>query len=128
MVDVGLEIVFALPAFVVEALEEVALTVEEADAGEGDVEVGGALDVVTGEDAEAAGVDGEGFVESELGGEVGDGTGAEDSGVGCAPGAVGLEVLLLSAVGVVDASVQHELGGAALDLVERHVVEDGDGV
>ncbi len=128
LVDVGLEVLFALPAGVVEALQEVSLAVEEADADERNVEVGGALDVVAGENAEAAGVDGEGFVEAELGGEVGDRTGAKDAGVGCAPGAVGLEVLLLAAVGVVDAAVQHQLGGATLDLVERHLVEEGDWV
>ena len=126
LVDVGLEVVFALPAFVVEALEEVSLAVEEADADERDVEVGGALDVVAGEDAEAAGVDGEGLVQAELGGEVGDGARAQDAGVGCAPGAVGVEVFLLAAVGVVDAAVEHVLGGASLDLFERHLVEQRD--
>ena len=59
LVDVGLEILFALPAVFIEALEEVALAVEEADADERDVEIGCALDVIAGEDAEAAGVDGQ---------------------------------------------------------------------
>ena len=89
LVDVGLEVLFLLPALFVEVLQEVALAVEEADADEGNVEIGGALDVVAGEDAEAAGVDGQRLVDAELRGEVGDRARAEDAGVGCAPGAVG---------------------------------------
>ena len=128
LVDVGLEVVFELPSGVVEALEEVSLAVEEADADEWDVEVGCALDVIAGEDAEASGVDGEGFVQAEFGGEVGYWARTQDACVGCAPGAVGLQVLLLAAVGVVDASVQHQLCGATLDLVQRHFVEKRDWV
>ena len=51
---------------------EVALAVEEADADEGQPEVAGRLAVVAGQDAEAAGIDGQAFVEAELGAEVGD--------------------------------------------------------
>ena len=128
LVHVGLEILFLLPAVDVEALAEVSLAVEEADADERNVEVGGALDVVAGEHAEAAGVDGQRFVQAEFGREVGDGTRPQDCRRGRAPGAVGLQILLLAAVGVVDAAVQHQLGGAALDLVERNFVEQGDGI
>src|SRR5271168_467412 len=71
LVDVGREVLFALPAGVVEALQEVSLAIEEADADERDVQIGCALDMVAGEDAEASGVDGEGLVQAELGGEVG---------------------------------------------------------
>ncbi len=123
LVDVGLEVVFALPAFVVEALKEVSLAVEEANADERDAEVGRALDVVSGEDAEASGVDREGLVQAELGREIGHGTRAKNACVGCAPGSVGVEVFLLATVGVVDASMEHLLGSAALDLFESHLVE-----
>ena len=85
LVDVGLEVLFVLPAVLVEALAEVALAVEEADADERDAEVGGALDVVAGEDAEAAGVDRQRLVQAELGGEVGDRAGPQDAGVGARP-------------------------------------------
>ena len=128
LVDVGLEVVFELPSGVVEALEEVSLAIEEADADERDVEVGCALDVVASEDAETAGVDGERFVQAEFSGEVGYRARTQDACVGCAPGAVGLQILLLATVGVVDAAMQHQLCGAALDLVQRHFVEKGDGV
>jgi len=62
-------------------------------------------DVVAGEDAEAAGVDGQGLMQPEFGGRIADGTG-EDAGVGCAPGALAGEVLALAAVTVVDAACQ----------------------
>ena len=65
---------------------------------------------------------------AEFGGEVGDRARAENAGVGRAPGAVCLQVLLAAAVDVVDAAVQDEFGGAALDLAERHFVEQRDGI
>ena len=75
LVDVGVEVLFVLPAVVVEALAEVALVVEQADADERDAQVAGALDVVAGEHAEAAGVDRQRLVQAELGREIGDGLG-----------------------------------------------------
>ena len=56
-----------------DALAEVALGIEKADADEGQAEVAGLFAVVAGEDAQAAGVDGQRLVEAELGAEVGDG-------------------------------------------------------
>ena len=50
-------VVLGLPPGRVEALREVAAAVEQADADERDAELGGGLQVVAGEDAEAAGVD-----------------------------------------------------------------------
>ena len=84
--------------------------------------------MVAGEDAETAGVNGQGFVDAELGGEIGDRVGAQDAGVHGAPGAVGVQIFLLAAVDVVDAAVQAELGGAALQVFQRDFVEQGDGV
>ena len=81
LIDVGLEVLFTLPAILVEALQEVALAIEQADADEGNIEVGGALDVVAGEDAEAAGVDGQRLVQPELGGEIGHGARPQDAGM-----------------------------------------------
>ena len=114
--DVGLEILFPLPAIFVEALEKVSLAVEETDADERNVEVGSALDVIAGEHAETAGVNGQRLVQAELGGEVGNGARAKYAGVGSAPGAICEEILLLAAVDVVDAAVQDKLRGAALDF------------
>jgi hypothetical protein len=61
-----------LPAFAVDGLAEIALAVEQADGDEGQAQVGGALAVVAGEDAEAAGIDRQAFMEAELGAEIGD--------------------------------------------------------
>jgi hypothetical protein len=53
-------------------LLEVTLAVEQADADEGQPHVAGRLAVVAGQNAEAAGVDRQAFVETEFGAEVGD--------------------------------------------------------
>jgi hypothetical protein len=128
LVDVGYEVFFALPAFFIKALEKVTLTVEEAYAYEGDVEIGSAFDVIAGENAEATGVNGERLVETELRGEVGDGAGAKNAGISSAPGAVSLQIFLAAAVDVVDAAVEDQLGGSALDFAQRHLVKKSDGV
>ena len=67
---VGQWVVLGLPVLLVEPLAEVAATVEESDADEREAELRRRLEVVAGEDAEPAGVDGETLVEPELRGEV----------------------------------------------------------
>ena len=61
-----------LPAVAVQALLEVAGLVEQADADDRHAEVGGGLEVVAGEDAQAAGVLRQHLGDAELGAEVGD--------------------------------------------------------
>ncbi len=70
--EVVLGIAFLLPAVDVEVLAEVAFAIHQADADQRQAEVAGALEVVAGEHAEAAGVDRHAFVHAELGREVGD--------------------------------------------------------
>ncbi|GAA2779686.1 hypothetical protein GCM10019017_25690 [Streptomyces showdoensis] len=65
-------VVLLLPAVAGEGLAEVAVAVEQSDADERDAEVAGGLEVVAGEDAEAAGVLGQGGGDAELGREVRD--------------------------------------------------------
>ena len=65
-------IALLLPAVGVEALAEVAVPVEQADADEGHAEVAGRLEVVARQHAEAAGVLRDGLGDAELGREVGD--------------------------------------------------------
>ncbi len=65
-------VLLGLPPGRVQALREVAAAVEEADADERDAELGGALEVVAREDAEAAGVDRQRLLDAELHAEVGD--------------------------------------------------------
>ena len=71
---VGVEhrVVLLLPAVAVQALAEVAGLVEQADADDRHAEVGGRLEVVAGEDAQAAGVLRQRRGDAELGAEVGD--------------------------------------------------------
>ena len=83
---VDVDVVLVLPALAIEPLPEVALVVIEADADQRHAEVRRALDVVAGEDAEAARVDRQRLVEAELGGEVGDRPRPEHAGVARAPG------------------------------------------
>ena len=61
-----------LGAVLVDDLPEKPVLVEEADADEGDVQVAGRLQVVAGEGAEAAGVDGQALVEAVFRRKVGD--------------------------------------------------------
>jgi hypothetical protein len=69
---VDVEIVFMLPARLVEPLPEVALGIEEPDAHERHPEVGCALHMVARQDAKTSGVDRQALVETELGREVRD--------------------------------------------------------
>jgi len=63
---------FLLPSLLGEVLAKVALLVEQPDADEGDAEFTRRLEVVAGEDAEAARVDGQALGEAELHREVRD--------------------------------------------------------
>ncbi len=68
-------VVLLLPAVGRQRLPEVAVAVEQADADDRHPEVGGRLQVVTGQDAEAAGVVRQHLGDAELHREVGDGRG-----------------------------------------------------
>jgi hypothetical protein len=72
VVEIGIGIVRDLVAVVVDALGEIALAIEQADGDEGQAQIGGALAMVAGEDAQAAGIDRKALVEAELGAEIGD--------------------------------------------------------
>src|SRR5579871_4145157 len=62
LADIVLQVRFLLPTAHIQALAEIALAVEEPDADQRDVEVGGALDVIARQDAQAAGIDRKRFV------------------------------------------------------------------
>ena len=61
-----------LDAFLVDLLLEIAVPIEQADRDKIQVEIAGGLAMVARENAEAAGVIRDRFVEAELGGEIGD--------------------------------------------------------
>ena len=84
------EILLALPAGLVQPLQKVALPVKQADADQRNIQVGGALDVVAGQHAQAAGVNGQRFVQAELGGEISHRPRPQHAGMVRAPGAVGV--------------------------------------
>src|SRR5208283_4212008 len=75
LVDIGFEVFLALPAVAIEALAEISLAIEKADADEGDPEIGSALDVIAGQNAQSTGINGERFMHAEFGGEISHGTG-----------------------------------------------------
>ncbi len=103
-------IALLLPAVAREALAEVAVTVEQADADEGYAQVTGGLEMVSGKDAEPAGVLRQSRRHPELGREVGDGGGEP----------VALGVLLLVPPGAVQ--VLPEVGGRLGEPAEELLV------
>ena len=70
--EIGVLVRRLLVAVAVDGLEEIALAIEQAHADERQPRVAGRLAVIAREDAEAAGVDRQAFVEAEFGAEVGD--------------------------------------------------------
>ena len=106
---VHVEIVLVLAPVEIQPLLEVALVVVQAHAHERYPEVRRALDVIACEDAEAARVDRKRLVNTELGGEVGDGPRPQDARVARTPRMFRLEVLLQPAIGIVDPAMELEL-------------------
>src|ERR1019366_6862694 len=128
LIDVGMEVLFVLPALAVEALGEVALAIEQAHADQGNAEVGRAFDMVTGQHAEAARVDGQRFMQAEFSGEIPNRARTQDPGMDGAPGNVGFQILALTTPRVINAAVQHELTRAPFDLRQRHFAKQRDRV
>jgi hypothetical protein len=120
LIDIGLEILLALPAVAIQALAEISLAIKQADANERDAEIGGALDVIAGQNSEAAGIDGQRFVHAKFGGEISHGPGPQHTGAARAPGALRLFVLAQAAIGIVDAAVQGQFVGARFNLARGY--------
>ena len=70
-------VVLGLPIVLVDRLLKVALAVEEADADESKPQIACGTGVVSSQDSQASGRDREGFVEADLGREVGDRVGQQ---------------------------------------------------
>ena len=109
------KILFLLPAVPIQPLAEVALAIKQSDPDQRNVEVGSALDVIAGEHAQAARVNGDRLVQSELCGKIGDRARPQYARVLGAPGSVALQIFALPAVSVVDAAVQYQFARAALN-------------
>ena len=130
---VGVEdgVVLLLPAVAVEALAEVAGLVEQADADDRHADVARRLEVVAGEDAEAAGVLRQGRGDAELGAEVGDGRGDAAVGLLTAPLLVPAVLDEVAVEGLLRPGHPLEEGrvaGEALELLGGDGREHGDGV
>ena len=125
---VDVAVVLLLIARQIESLREISLVVVQPDADERNAEIGRRLDVIAGEDAEAARVDRNRFVQAELGREIRDGSRPEHARVPRAPRARRREVLLHAAVRVVDAAVQHERRRALFEQRGRYLPEQRDGI
>ena len=129
---VGVEdgVVLLLPAVAVQALAEVAGLVEQADPDDRDPDVGGRLEVVAGEDAEATGVLRQGGGDAELGAEVGDRRG-HVLRLLAAPllvPAVLADVPVERLLGGVDPLDEGRVGGEPLELLRRDRRQHGDRV
>ena len=116
-----------LPAVAIEALAEISLAIKQAHADEGDAEIGGALDVVAGQHPESAGIDRERLMHAKFGGKISHGARPQHPGMARTPGSLGVFVFAQAAIGVVDAAVQIEFGGARFEFGERAFVQKGDG-
>ena len=127
MANIRLQVFFLLPATGVERLPEIALAVKQADANQGDAQVGRALNVIARQDPQPAGIFGNRFVQSELSREVRDRARPQHAGVARAPGPIGFEVFELCAAGrcVIDPAMKHQFACSALDLRERNFAQHG---
>ncbi len=117
-----------LVAVDVEMLAEIALGVEQADGDQRDSQAAGALDVVAGQDAEAAGINRHRFVDAELGRKIDNGLGSEHAGVDRAPGVLRSQIFLHPPVGLVDPAIKHQFGGPGLEPLRRELCQEGDRV
>ena len=125
---VGVEqgVALLLPAVRVEALAEVAVAVEQADADERHAEVARRLEVVAGQHAEAARILRHRLGDAELGREVGHEI-ERAVALGLEP-AVALEVALQLAVHLAQEPLEPGVAGEGVEAFARHQAEQADGV
>ena len=116
-----------LPALTGQRLLEVAVPVEQPDAGDRDAEVAGGLEVVAGEDAEAAGVLREDGGDAELRGEVGHGAGPLGRLAPLEPAVAG-QVALEVGAGLAEPLEEGGVAGQLLEPGPADRSQQGDGV
>ena len=92
--DFGFEVLFALIAIGAQVLFEVTVRVVETDANERNAQSAGAFHVIARKNAEAAGVDGQGFMQTKFGRKIGDRFGTEDAGIVLSPCVFVFEIFL----------------------------------
>ncbi len=117
---------FDLPVLVVERLHEIAFAIEQADSDEPEPQIAGRLGMVGRKDAQSARSDGQGFVEAELGAEVGHRPLQEVGRVLATPGLVLVEVSVEGGQNLTNAGGEGGVEQSDLELVSRDFVQDGD--
>jgi len=127
-VEIVTGVMLLLPAVGGEELTEVAAAVEESDTDEGDAKVAGGLEVVTGEDAEATGIDGKTLVESEFGTEVGDAAVVTLGGESAVEPGGGFDVLLQVFSADIEFGEEDLVFDEVLLSLGREPVDEFDGV
>ena len=125
---IHVDVVLVLPPVAIEPLPEISLVVIQAHADERDPEIGRALEVISGQDAEAAGIDRNGLVEPELGGEVRHQARAEHAGVPRAPRSLRRQIFLQTPICVIDSTVQGQLRRAVVQRVHLGQLQQRDRV
>ena len=113
----------------VDVLAEIGFAVVEAHGDQGQAQVGGGLEVVAGQHAEATTVDGQRLVNAELRREVGDRTHPQRGGVGLGPGRRGRgNVGPEFPVGAIDPRAHGGVAGQLLQAFTVEAAHDGQGV
>ncbi len=126
--DVGVEqrVALLLPAVGVEALAEVAVPVQEADAHQRNAQVARRLEMVAGQDAQATRVLGHSLGDAELGREVGDQV-ERAVALGLEPALSG-EVALQLAMHLAEEPLEPGVVGQGLQSLARHQAQQADGI
>src|ERR1700677_62026 len=127
LIDVGLEILFMLPAIGVKALAKISLPIKQTNSDERNPEIGSALDMIAGQNSKSSGVDGQRFVNAKFSGEIGYRTGPQYTGVAGAPGALRILILAQATIRIVDTAVQNKFRGPRFEVSQRILVQQGDG-
>ena len=127
-VDVGVQVFFLLKTLHIQPLAEISLIVKQANADQRHAQVGSTFDVVAGQHAQAAGINGQRFVQAELGGKVSHRTRLQHAGVRGAPGLMFVQIFFQPVVSVVDATIKHQLARPFGQVVQRNFAEQSNGV
>src|ERR1700722_16052417 len=88
VIDVRLEIFFALPAVATKPLPEISLTVEQADANQRDAKIRCALDVIARQNSESARIDRERLMQAKFRREISYRARAQHTGMSRTPGSL----------------------------------------
>ena len=125
LAHVGGEVLFLLPALLVQPLAKISLTVEQPNSYQRNAKIGGAFNVVASQHAQSTRVFRDRDVQAELRREISHRTGAQHAGIASSPGAVRFQIFPLTTIGIIDAAVQHQFAGAPLNGRQRHLRQHG---